>query len=254
MNSAQRLERIFRTLRDRAPAGQPNQAPTGFDTWAAAFDRIGLSGHELEDAAQESAMAVREELGHLAHQLADASVPELLYVHHIANLREVTASRFFTVEWRQLAGNVREENLTMLQWAGLYLGGTLSEEVDEEIARLASEVDKLLAEVQSASLPPSLRSFLLRNLRSVKNSLWRYKASGLGPLRDALQTVRGTGEQQRQEIREAAQNLAEPERSVLKRVTETFNTAVNVCDKATKLDKGYTLASGAVKALIDMLS
>lgn len=252
MNSAQRLERIFRTLRDQTPSGQPNQAPTGFDTWAAAFDRVGLSGHELEDAAQESAMAVREELGYLAHQLADANVPEPLYAHHIANLREVTASRFFSVEWRQLANNVREENLTMLQWAGLYLGGALNEEVDEEIARLASEVDKLLAEVESTNLPPSLRSFLLRNLRSVKNSLWRYKASGLGPLRDALQTVRGTGEQQRQEIREAAETLAEPERSVWKRAADTFNTAVSVCDKATKIDKGYTLASGAVKALLDM--
>jgi hypothetical protein len=252
MNSAQRLEQIFRTLRDRTPAGQHNQAPTGIDTWAAVFDRTGLNGHELEDAAQECAMAVREEIGHLAHQLSDMSVPGPLYVNHIAHLREITASRFFHVEWRQLAGNVKEEHLTMLQWAGLYLGSASSEEVDEEVARLANEVEKLLAEVQSTNLPPSLRSFLLRNLRAVKNSLWRYKASGLAPLRDALQTVRGTGEHQRQEIREAAENLAEPERSLWKRAAETFNTAVTVCDKATKLDKGYALASGAVKALIDM--
>lgn len=252
MNTAQRLEKIFRTVRDRVHTGQPNQVPTGIDTWAAVFDRTGLSGHDLEDAAQECAMVVREELGYLKHQLSDAGVPEPLYATHIAHLREITASRFFHVEWRQLAGNVREENLTMLQWAGLYLGGALSEEIDEEVARLASEVDKLLGEVQSTNLPPSLRSFLLRNLRSVKNSLWRYKASGLGPLRDALQTVRGTGDQQRQEIREAAENLVEPERSLWKRAAQTFNTAVTVCDKATKLDKGYTLASEAVKALIDM--
>jgi len=252
MNSAQRLEQIFLAIRHRAPSGQPNQVPTGIDVWPSVFDRTGLSGHELEDAAQECSMAVREELGHLAHQLADASVPEPLYAHHIANLRDITASRFFPVEWRQLAGNVKEENLTMLQWAGLYLGGTLSEEVDKEVARLTSEVDKLLTEMQSTNLPPSLRSFLLRNLRSVKNSLWRYKASGLGPLRDTLQTVRGTGDQQRQEIRDAAENLSEPERSIWKRAADTFNTAVTVCDKATKLDKGYTLASGAVKALLDM--
>jgi hypothetical protein len=252
MNSAQRLEQIFRTLRDRTPPVQPNQAPTGIDTWAAVFDRVGLSGHDLEDAAQECALAVREELGYLTHQLSDASVPEPLYANHVAHLREITASRFFHVEWRQLAGNVKEENLTMLQWAGLYLGGTLNQEVDEEVTRLTSEIDKLLAEVQSTNLPPSLRSFLLRNLRSVKNSLWRYKASGLGPLRDALQTMRGTGDQQRQEIREAAENLTEPERALWKRAAQTFNTAVNVCDKATKLDKGYALASDAVKALIDL--
>jgi hypothetical protein len=252
MNAAQRLEQIFRTLRDRTPPNQPNLAPTGIDTWAAVFDRTGLSGHDLEDAAQECAMAVREELAHLARQLSDANVPESLYANHIAHLREITASRFFHVEWRQLAGNVREENLTMLQWAGLHLGGALSEEVDKEIALLVSEVDELLAEVQSKNLPPSLRSFLLRNLGAIRNSLWRYKASGLGPLRDALQTVRGTGDQQRQEIREGAENLAEPERSLWKRAAQTFNTAVAVCDKATKLDKGYTLASDVAKALIDM--
>ena len=252
MNSAQRLEKIFTDFRDVTPrASQPNTAPSTIDAWAFLFDRLDNEGEDLDGVAQECALAVRQELQHLTNLLRAKQVPEKLYESHLAALRSITTSRYMHEHWQNVAKRVSSEQITVLQWASFALGtGSYdSVDIDEEIDRLASEVTKLIEDVENGSLPLVLRSFLLRNFRSIRDGLWRYKVTGLDALRTTVQTMHGTTEQEIGELRQSVEDLPQEKRNLWKQANQFLNAVVEVCDKAAKLDGGYALANGARKAL-----
>jgi hypothetical protein len=250
MNSAQRLEALFAQLRSTPPnASQPNTPPTGVDAWSTLFNRHGESGQELEDAAAECALAIAQELINLGHELQDLGVPSGIYMSHIVSLRAITSTRNLHGNWQNLAGMVREDQMTMLQWAGYVLGLEQSEQHDAEVERLSSEIDQLILDAENSALPPILRMFILRNLRSIRDALWRYKVSGPSPLRNALRTVNGTSHAELNALQPAATNLQESDRSIIERFGDAFSSAANVCDVATKLQGGYVLAAAAATAL-----
>jgi hypothetical protein len=252
MNSAKRLEKIFTDFRDvLPPASQINTAPYATDAWAFLFNREGPDGEDLEEIAQECSLAVRQELQHLASLLKEKQVPEVLYEPHLTTLRSITLSRYLHEHWQNVAKLVKSEQITVLQWASFVLGTSSydSSEVDAEIERLASEVTKLIEDVESGALPPVLRSFLLRNFKSIRDGLWRYKVTGLDALRTTVQTMHGTTDQEVGEILQSAEDLPQEKKNLWKRANGFLNAVVEVCDKAAKLDGGYTLANSARKAL-----
>jgi hypothetical protein len=250
MNSAQRLEKLFAQLRGTTPSTSiPNNPPSAVDAWAVLFDRHGQAGPELDVVAAECALAVGHELNHLGHLLEDRSVPMELYRNHIAQLREVTSTRYLHGQSQQLASMIREEQLVMMQWAGFVLGEDHSGDIEEDVQRLSIEVDQLIADVQGSQMPSTLRSFILRNLRLIRDALWRYKASGAEPLRAAMQTVNGTSEREVANLRPVVEELDVPDTNIMQRVGQLIGSVANACDVATKIQGGFALGATALTAL-----
>jgi hypothetical protein len=250
MNSAQRLENIFIQLRSTQPPNSaPNTPPTGVDAWASIFGRHGEGGQDLDDIGSECARAVGQELIHLSQLLREHGIPDAIYANHLASLRSITSTRYLHGNWQSMAGMVKEEYLTSLQWAGYLLGSDSSADAEGQVDALAAQIDQLIAEVTGSALPPSLQRFVLRNLRSIRDALWRYKVAGAGPLREAMQGINGTPQSELNSVRSATQDLPEAEAGILQRVGAMITTVANVCDVATKLDGGFELAKTAAKAL-----
>lgn len=148
-----------------------------------------------------------------------------------------------------MASMVKEEYLTSLKWAGYLLGSDASAGAEAQIDALAEQIDQLIVEVRASVLPPSLQRFVLRNLLSIRDALWRYKVAGAGPLREVMQGINGTPSSELNAVRSAAQDLSEAEAGILQRVGAMITSVANVCDVATKLDGGFELAKAAAKAL-----
>lgn len=250
MNSAQRLEKLFVQLRGTLPPSSIASAqPSAVDAWTALFERHGPAGPELDVVAAECALTVGHELNHLGHLLEDHLVPKELYRTHIAQLREVTSTRHLHGQWQQLASLIREEHLVMMQWAGFVLGEDRSGDIAEEVQRLGVEIDQLISDVHGSQMPSTLRSFVLRNLRLIRDALWRYKASGAEPLRAAMQTVNGTSEREVANLRPVVEHLDASEASIMQRVGQLIGSIANACDVATKIQGGFALGTTALKAL-----
>lgn len=250
MNSAQRLENIFTQLRSvQPPNSVPNNPPTGLDAWSSIFGRHGEGGQDLDDIGSECARAVGQELIHLSELLREHSVPEAIYADHFASLRSIAGTRYLHGNWQSIASLVKEEYLTSLKWSGYVLGPDPSADAETQIDELASQIDQLINEVTDSAMPPSLQRFVLRNLRSIHDALWRYKVAGAGPLREAMQGINGIPPSELNAVHSAAQDLPAAEAGILKRVGAMINTVANVCDVAGKLNGGFELAKAAAKAL-----
>lgn len=224
--------------------------PYAYDAWANLFNRHDGSG-DVEQIGEECAYAVRQELQHLASLLKERDVPAELYNPHLQSLRVIASARHLHDAWANISKSVKPEHFVALDWASFYLGfGNVdSAEIDSEIERLTTEVDNLIKEIENGALPQVLRSFLLRSFRSIKEGIWRYKVTGLEPLRSSIQTVRGTSEQQIEELRQAVEDLPEEKRGLWNRATGVITAVAEVCDKATKIDGGYTLLSNGAKLI-----
>lgn len=160
-------------------------------------------------------------------------------------MRVIASARSLHDAWQNITKLVKPEYFVALDWAAFYLGINTqdSTEIDAEIERLSAEVDRLIQEIEAGALPQVLRSFLLRSFRSIREGIWRYKVTGLDPLRSSIQTVRGTSDQQIDQLLKAAEDLTEKGRNLWNRATGIINSVAEACDKATKIDGGYTLLS-----------
>jgi hypothetical protein len=251
MNSAQRIKKIYSDFQNVTPPALTGHQTYAYDAWANLFNRHAQVGQEIEQIGEECAYAVRQELQVLANLLRERGVPSELYESHISSLRQITSARHLHDAWQNISKSVKPEHFVLLDWAGFYLGGSNhdSTEIDAEIERLAAEVDKLIQEVEDGDLPQVLRAFLLRSFRSIKDGIWRFKVTGLDPLRSSIQTVRGTSDQQIDELRQAVDDLPEEKRNLWNRAAGVINSVAEACDKATKIDGGYTLLSNADKLI-----
>jgi hypothetical protein len=250
MNSAQRLENLFIQLRTVAPqTSVANTPPSGVDAWSTLLGRHGPAGQDLDDVAAECALAVNQEVSHLGNLLNERAVPKELYQHHLAQLKAVTSTRHLHGYWQDIVMIIREEQIVMLQWAGYVLGDDGSSDIAEEVERLADEINQLIAEVERSQLQSSLRMFVLRNLRSVRDALWSYKVSGADSLRSAMQMINGTSERELATLRPVTEGLREPERNIMQRVGQAIGAVANACDIASKIQGGYALGATAAAAL-----
>lgn len=257
MNSAQRIHKIYTDFRDIVPpSSQQNVPPSAVDAWANLFDRHESSGQNLDQIGEECAYAVQQEVQNLGSLLKDKGVPVELYERHINILRIIASARHLHDHWATVSKIVRPEQIAVLEWAAYVLGlnNQDSSEIDAEIDRLAAEITKLIDDVENGGLPPVLRSFLLRSFRSIKEGMWRYKVTGLDPLRASVQTVRGTSDFQINELRQAVDDLPQDKKNLWNRAENIINSVAEACDKATKIDGGYTLLSGVGKVLFLGLS
>ncbi len=250
MNSAQRIRKIYTDFKSITPHAQAGHPAYAHDAWAELFGRHGDEG-KADEIGEECAYAVRQELQNLKNLLREKNVPLELYDSHINSLRAIASSRNLHDAWQNVSKLIKPEHFAVLDWAAFYLGMNTqdSTEVDAEIEKLSAEVDSLIQEVEDGVLPQVLRSFVLRSLRSIKDGLWRYKVTGLDPLRSSIQTVRGTTDQQIDELRQAVEDLPEEKRNLWNRAAEIINSVAETCDKATKIDGGYTLLSNTGKLL-----
>ena len=250
MNSAQRLHQLFIQFRSVKPdASLRDTPPSGVDAWSCLFDRHGPAGQELDDIAAESAMAVNQEIGHLGVLLLDRGVPEELYQMHLAKLKAVTSTRHLHNHWDEIKKLVRDDQIVMLEWAGFVLGPDGSADISEEVMSLTAEIDQLIADTETSTLPSFLRLFVLRNLRAIRTALWNYKVSGVEPLRDAIQRINGISERELATLQATTEGLAEREQSIMQRVGRAIGGVANACDVATKIQGGYALGAAAVAAL-----
>ena len=80
MNSAQRLHHLFVQFQSVRPeTSVSNNPPSRVDAWSTLFDRHDPAGQELDERAAESAMAVSQEISHLAVLLRNRGVLAELY-------------------------------------------------------------------------------------------------------------------------------------------------------------------------------
>lgn len=250
MNSAQRIRKIYTDFQNVTPPALTGHPPYAYDAWANLFDRH-AGDDEVEQIGEECSHAVRQELQHLAILLREKGVPAGLYEPYINSLRVIASARHLHDPWQNISRSVKPEHLAVLDWASFYLDLSTqdSSEIDFEIERLAAEVDKLIQEVESGALPQVLRSFLLRSFRSIKDGMWRYKVTGLELLRSSIQTVRGTSDQQIDELRQAVEDLPVEQKNLWNKAAEIISSVAEACDKATKIDGGYTLLSNTGKLI-----
>ena len=257
MNSAQRIQKIYVDFRDiTPPSSQRNSPPSAVDAWANLFDRHESSGQNLDQIGEECAYTVQQEVQYLGSLLKDKGVPIELYERHINILRSIASARHLHEHWATVSQIVRPEQIAVLEWAAFVLGinNQDSSDIDAEIDRLAAEINKLIEDVENGGLPQILRSFLLRSFRSIKEGMWRYKVTGLDPLRASVQTVRGTSDFQINELRQAVDDLPEEKKNLWNRAENMINSVAEACDKATKIDGGYALLSNAGKVFSLALS
>lgn len=208
MNSAGRLNEVFTALRYSDPIAHA-VAISGSESvnaaWLSAFGIELQERHELDDAVADCTQATRAELAILRSTLLGLGVSQDIVDRMCYGLRDVTASKHFEASSRAWRESINVEYITALSWASALLDVVDKEGSNEampDLAPLLAQADELLASVESSSLPPITKEFMLANLRRMRHALRKARVAGMKPIVEAWQTASGTTDDERQNVKD----------------------------------------------------
>jgi hypothetical protein len=232
MNSAKRLYDLF----SEAKASRSQEA--SYKLWIQVFKLEGEPTEQYEDVGSSCMTAMREELEALVATLQDRGVPDDLFRSGIDTLRGIVSPSQFSAGWNHLVDRVGQEHLVMLRWADWVLDGIECEIKPEERAQLIVDLDNLIAEFESSTIPRFTKDLMLRHLNSVRRSLRVYRARGIDPVHAALHETIGAMSTRTAQVAADLDQAAPEAKSIFSKAAEMINKVVVVAEKAQKIQKG----------------
>lgn len=243
MNTAERLLGIL----DAVTAGGLEPSTQTAKAWALAMGMTRGDGSFNDDEMVLALQAFRAELESVAALLAARGVPENLYQSQFTRIRNATSPAIMHSQWNGILGNLNTPDVRIaLGWAAHDLPGDESELAASDLHDLAAAFDELAATVESASLPPAIKAYAAKQLRTLRAALRMYNVRGIAVVHEALEQAYGAARKAQAEL--VVECAAAPEaKTILDRVNGGIARVMRVCDD---LDKGRKGGS----ALLDMAS
>lgn len=232
MNSAKRLYDLFSEAKNSR-----SQEPA-YLVWIKVFQLQGEPSEQHEDVGASCMTAMREELEILMAELQDRGCPVELFRDSVDALRAVVSPSQFAAGWNHLTDRIGQEHLVMLRWANWVLDGEECEIDREERARLILELDKVIAEFESSTVPTFTKELMMRHLNSVRRSLRIYRARGIEPVHSALHETIGAMSTRTAQVSADLDRADTEAKGVFGRAAEMINKVVVVAEKAQKIQKG----------------
>ncbi|MYM42219.1 hypothetical protein GTP27_23285 [Pseudoduganella sp. CY13W] len=133
---------------------------------------------------------------------------------------------------------IGKEHLNMLRWADWVLGGDEQEVDPAELAKLITELDELIAQLEASSLRRFTKDLMLRHLNSVRKSLRTYRVRGIEPVNAALNETLGAMSVRTAHVKEDLSQSDPEATGIFSKAADMINKVVKVAENAQKVQKG----------------
>jgi hypothetical protein len=232
-NPAGRLLALIREAKQRP---DPGNALVG---WTGVFGLPATTNNDVQVEVVMRLLAVHHLINDLekainAIENEDDRKPFLGPLPRLRNA--VPVANALNASFHGLLGNVSDSDLVILDFCSRHLHKSVAEpEVDStSLSELANDVEELFNSVESSeSMDPELRTFLLKQIETVRRGVQEYRIGGIDRLRETLGEILGTAIIN-QEILERNRESQELQRFI---------------NAASKLMSLITFASKATKAI-----
>jgi len=243
MNTAERLLGILDAVTGTGtePSAQAARA------WGRAMGLMRDDGQFNDDEVVLALQAFRAELESVEALLAARGTPENLYRSQFLRIRNAASPTTMHQEWRGMVGNINPPDVRLpLGWAAYTLPSNESELAANDLHDLAAAFDELAATVEGASLPPVMKAYAAKQLRTLRSALRMYNVRGITVVHEALEQAFGAARKAQAEL--VVECAAQPAaKTVVDRLNAGIARAMRVCDDVDKARKGGS-------ALLDMAS
>ena len=223
------------------------------DAWAAALGLGPPGEQDLDDEVALALQAVRSEIALLKARLESEGIPQELFHGQLERLRTIAAPTAMHGQWHGMVGNINPPDVRLaVGWAAVHLPDDEAELGSEALQGLIDEFDRLATDMVAADLPPAMRAYVAKQLRTLRSAFRMYRVRGIAVVHEALEQAYGAARKAQPAM--AAESAAAPQaRGFVAKVNGAISRALTVCDSVDKMRKGgsalLNMAEGLQKLL-----
>lgn len=245
MNQPTRLLKLFDTLIGKGV----NQPMT--QIWCSVFE-LNTQSQNVEDDVAICLMALRSEIDTVKSKLTDIGVSEDLLEPGFTRFKNAASPVFINQNWDGIRGSVQAPEC---RYPFLWAAWVLRNDDEDGLDGVSkSEIEASLASLEStlsdSKLTPYLKSFVQRQITSIRNAMRLSAVQGVEPLREALRKFAGDMKVEDAKIREAVATASEDAQVTLAAMKVVFEQSAEVCDKSQNVWHFRQSLGGVVNDLL----
>jgi hypothetical protein len=230
MNAAERILAIY----DKLVANGHAQHHMS-QVWA---EVLGIDGN-LEDELIACQVALRAQIDAVKARMDEMTVPSELQDPGLARLKELASPKNNSYPWQNYRGNlIPPECRHGIRLAVWLLRDEFEEEMDAETMEA---LQRELAELEAAGSQPSisayLRSFIQRQVDTIRSALHVYRVAGIQPVQKALRTVAGDLRVEQPQLEAELKSASQETKGVFSKLDTAVKKAAEVADRLDKIKK-----------------
>lgn len=235
MNRAKRLLAVLDVLLSMGDG----QGRTCGQVWSIALG-VGEIAKDAEmDTAVLAMQAFRAEVELAAVQLKGLDFDAALYKGQFKRLRNAALPAHSNAEWRGMIGNINQPDTRLaLAWAAAVLPDDEAELPQAELDSLSAEFDSLAAALEDADLPPAMRDYATKQLRSLRSALQMYKVRGVAAVNESLEQAFGAAHRAAPAMKAEAASAPLKAKSYIERVNGFVSRSMTVLGEVERAHKG----------------
>lgn len=250
MNSAERLFRVYDDfVKHRLPQTPMSQV------WAEVF-ALPKDDPDLEDDVNGCLVALRSEVDFAAERLEVHGVPPNLLHPAFSQLKNVASTAHIHSAWESYRDRIQSpEHRKILEWACWALRDEAEADMaDQDLAELRAELEALEGRLKEADLSPYLRSFVQRQVNTMRSALRVYGVQGLQPVHEAFEKVTGAYAAAHPRLDVEFSAASETGKGAVKNVGDTLRRISETCGQLDKVvgftERVWKITAAAGPALI----
>lgn len=253
MNPAERLLSIY----DKLVSQQQDRVMV--QTWADVFG-LDKNSTNLEDEVTACVVALRTQIDFTRLRLTANGVPDGLTSPGFDRLKNVASPGQLNQPWNGMRGNIQPpECRQAFAWGAWVLREEGENELpSEEMQELLAGLNSLEDSLAETEMSPYLRTFIERQVSTIRAALRVYGVQGARPLQEAMRKVVGDIKVEEDQLQK--ENAAAPEKAkgVLAKTAQVIEKTAKVCDSLEKVKKFgesvYSLTSKVGDLLLPYIS
>lgn len=248
MNIAKRLLGIFDALLGQGAAAGPSSA-----YWAQALGIGNRSDLASEDELILALQAFRAEVETVVALLTAKGFSADLFASQFARLRHAASPTSINAEWRSMVGNISPSDVRLaLAWAAASLPDDQPELLAADLQALTAEFDQLGAAIEGADLPPAMKAYAIKQLRTLRAALRMYNVRGITAVQEALEQAYGAASKAQPEL--AAEAGANPTAwGFVDKINGLITRTMGVCESVETMHKGGAAVLSMAKGFQGLL-
>lgn len=241
MNSASRILSIY----DTAIQGTRNPSQSVLAVWQDTFRQVFGSTNIDEDEASLCLQTFRSEISLLETKLLEKNCPRELFENALQRIRTIASPLHLGTQWSSVVGNATPPDVRLtLAWAAWVLPSEEHESAKIDIEALAKQFSELQNSIDTADLPPEIRSFMLNQIKILKSALRHHSIAGTAPITEALEKTAGALLKRRRDLKNQELNTSPESAAWLARMRDGLDNIAHLCEKSEQAKNGSLEITG----------